>query len=108
MHHQEVCHIVGPASIHQLLELVSASVQSLCTGKYQAQLLGKLFQLGRRISGGCYHDLWILHSRPPVLIILTTCNSSTSSTTLGKCQFRSSIIPSSRLGKFQSISFYIR
>ena len=60
----EICHVVGPAGGHQLVELVVAPVQTLGVGDQKLELLGELFQSGRGVAGGCDHHFGVLHSGP--------------------------------------------
>ena len=60
----EICHVVGPACSHQLIELIVAPVQTLRVGDQELELLGELFQSGRGVTGGCDHNFGVLHSGP--------------------------------------------
>ena len=66
----EIGDLVGDASFDQVVDLVSASIQPLGIGQQQLDLLGELFEAGRRVPRRRHHDLRIRHSRPTVFVVL--------------------------------------
>ena len=60
----EIGDVICPASCHQLVELVVASVQPLGVGDQQLELLGELLQSGRGVARRCDHHFGVFDTCP--------------------------------------------
>merc|ERR1719370_2060439 len=107
VNHQEVGHGICSASFHQLFELIGAPVQPLSSREDEPELFGKLLELARRVPACRDHDLWVLHACPPILMILTVCEGSSTSAALRNGLLGPSIVPEAGLRQLQSVSLHI-